>query len=376
MPGGETAPHQRSIVADVDCDRRRLQRTLEAATEVFGVRAAAVSVAVASSGVVSAAVGTDCDGAPLDEQSAFRVGSVSKTLAAAAIIGWALADGVSLDADVRDLVAWRPERVAGVTDGTISLARLLSHTAGLGVHGYLGYPPDAPVPSIRQVVLGEPPATGERLCVICEPGTVVRYSGGGYSVAQMVAEELAGRSLADLVHRFVIDPLALHRTWVGEPPDPVGRAHRGGRNSRAGRRGLVDGFADGEPVAGRWMVHPELAAAGAWSTARDLVTVGTAIAAGRRGLGPLPADVVELMLRPSGCPGEAAGHGIFLDDATDPSWAYHSGGVIGYQAIMLTSLDGSIVAAATTNDWPRGAPCYRSVLRTHLDEYGPPPSFL
>jgi CubicO group peptidase (beta-lactamase class C family) len=65
----------------------------------------------------------------------------------------------------------------------VTLRQLLSHTAGLNVHGFLGYRRDLPVPTLGQVLLGARPANNEPVLIDSVPGTQRRYSGGGFCVA-------------------------------------------------------------------------------------------------------------------------------------------------------------------------------------------------
>jgi CubicO group peptidase (beta-lactamase class C family) len=92
--------------------------------------------------------------------------------------------------------------------------RLLSHTAGLSVHGYAGQTPDRPLPSIEESLSGE--AGGSFPVELLEvPGRRWWYSGGGYSVLQLLVEELTGRPFADYMQAEVLEPLGMRASSFG-----------------------------------------------------------------------------------------------------------------------------------------------------------------
>ena len=121
--------------------------------------------------------------------TAFQAASISKTVAALTIVRLAERGALDLDADVsRYLKSWRPP--PGLT-----LRALLGHTAGLGVHGFPGYPQGAALPTLPQILDGTPAANTEAVRPVSPRGVVV-YSGGGYEVAELaVTASAKGKDL-------------------------------------------------------------------------------------------------------------------------------------------------------------------------------------
>ncbi|WP_268239665.1 serine hydrolase domain-containing protein [Deinococcus radiotolerans] len=144
-----------------------------------------VSVAVIQDGHIAWAKGygvLSADGAArVGTETLFQAASISKAVTATAALTMVQDGRLPLDAPVNAaLRAWtvparRPEWAAGVT-----VRRLLSHTAGIGAPGYLGYRAGQPVPSLLNVLRGEAPATSPAVRVERAPGQAYRYSGGGY----------------------------------------------------------------------------------------------------------------------------------------------------------------------------------------------------
>ncbi len=254
-------------------------------------RVPAVSVAVVQGGTIEwarawglADAGT---GRPADTATLFQAASISKPVAALAALRLVDRGRVDLDADIgRYVKDWVPPRAAGVGDAPVTLRRLLSHTAGLTVHGFLGYEAGEEVPDVLEVLEGTGPANSPPVAVDLPPGTRWRYSGGGYTAVQLLVEEVTGRPFV-LVMRRVLDAIGMTgSTWEQPLPDSlVGRAAVGYRK-------------DGSPVAGRWHTYPEMAAAGLWTTPSDLARYAIAVGrwlAGETGGVLTPARTREML---------------------------------------------------------------------------------
>src|SRR5260221_462477 len=89
----------------------------------------------------------------------------------------------------------------------VALKHLLSHTGGLTVHGFLGYSPDLPVPTLIQVLDGVSPANSPPIRVDKAPETGFRYSGGGYTIMQQMLIDIEGKSFPAILKEKVLQPL-------------------------------------------------------------------------------------------------------------------------------------------------------------------------
>jgi CubicO group peptidase (beta-lactamase class C family) len=192
----------------------------------------------------------------------FQAASISKPVTAMGALRLVQEGVLDLDADVNDMLsAWQVPDPEGeyTRERKVTLRGLLSHTAGLGVPTYFGYPAGADVPTVPQVLAGEPPASSEPVRVVQEPGSGYRYSAGGYTVVGQLLEDVTGKPFADLMRELVFDKLGMRRSTFAQPlPEAMAAgaatAHR----------------SNGEPVPGRWHTYPELGTAGLWSTPSDL----------------------------------------------------------------------------------------------------------
>lgn len=193
-------------------------------------------------------------------QTLFQAGSISKPVAALATLRLVQEGKLHLDENVNDrLRAWKvPENQFTKTE-KVTLRRILSHSAGLTVHGFAGYAAGEPVPTVVQVLDGEKPANSPPVRVDVVPGTIWRYSGGGYVVMQLLVSEQTGEMFPVLLHSLVLGPGGMtHSTYQ----QPLPEAMRG--SIAIPYRGT------GLPVKGGPHTYPEMAPAGLWTTPSDL----------------------------------------------------------------------------------------------------------
>ena len=223
-----------------------------------------LSLAIIKDGKIAVAraygVVDDVSRAPVTTATLFQAGSVSKPVAALGALHLVDEGTLSLDADVNaKLTSWKIPENRFTTTEKVTLRRLLSHTAGLTVHGFPGYDVSAPVPTLVQVLDGAPPTNTAPIRVDTTPGAIWRYSGGGFTVAQQLMIDVTGQPFPRYMQLAVLGPIGMTSSSF-EQPLPGARASL----TAAGY------YADGTPVRGRWHLYPEMAAAGLWTTPTDL----------------------------------------------------------------------------------------------------------
>lgn len=216
-------------------------RTLAASMEEHHVPA--VGLAVIKDGNV---VGSEVIGAPSD--TVFQAASLSKPVAAVAALLLVQRGKLKLDAPLTRAGNWPLPASVFTESKRPTLRQLLSHTSGLGVSGFLGYEAE-PLPALDDMLDGKPPANSSAMLFEAEPGSIWKYSGGGYLVIQKLIEGATGQPYAQFVAREIFEPAKM--TSSGYGPGPAFQGHDG--------LGLPIGF----------RLHPELAAAGLWTTPRD-----------------------------------------------------------------------------------------------------------
>ena len=223
-----------------------------------------LSLAIIKDGKIAVARGygvtDDSSKTPVTTATLFQAGSISKPVSALGALHLVEAGTLSLDDNVNDkLRSWKvPDNRFTATE-KVTLRRLLSHNAGLTVHGFPGYDVADRVPTVVQVLDGAPPANTAPVRVDTTPGAIWRYSGGGFTVMQLMVTDVTGQPFPQFLQKTVLGPAGMTSSSF-EQPLPNAMAAR----TAAGY------YADGSPVRGRWHVYPEMAAAGLWTTPTDL----------------------------------------------------------------------------------------------------------
>ncbi len=258
----------------------------------------------------------------VDINTLFEAGSVSKPIFAMAVMRLKQKGILDLDKDVNEYLKswkipankdWQPK---------ITLRQLLSHTAGLTVHGFPGYLKSEPIPTLPQLLNGEYPANTGPVIVNILPGTTFRYSGGGTTVAQLTLMDVTGKPFPAIMKEELFNPLALKYCTYAQPlPDSL------------------EGIAStafpykGRPINGRFHVYPEMAAAGLWSNPSELATLLIEVQRGLKGESSLyKKETIEEMLKPQKIMSEI-GIGFFLESKGDSTRFGHNGWDEGFVAM-------------------------------------------
>jgi CubicO group peptidase (beta-lactamase class C family) len=302
-----------------------------------------ISIALLDGGAITetrqAGVARAGSDAPISEHTLFQAGSISKSVAAACALRL-VADGrLDLDEDVNDrLASWRIPSNDGWAP-RVTLRHLLSHTAGLTVNGFAGYPTGTGVPSTVDVLNG----LGNTMPVVVAglPGLGYSYSGGGYTVIQQLLVDVTGKDFPALAGELVLDPVGMRDSTYAQPLPP----DRAGDAASGHHMGPV-------MVPGGWHTYPEMAAAGLWSTAADLARFFLAVRASVLGHDGalLPQRLAEQMVAPAH-PTSGYGLGLELTPPESPRTIGHRGNTQGFENWARIAIDSGRGAVIMTNGY-------------------------
>jgi CubicO group peptidase (beta-lactamase class C family) len=222
-----------------------------------------VSIAVIHHGAIEWAQGfgvASVGGAPVNAETLFQAGSISKPVAAMGTLRLVQEGKLSLDTDVnKTLTSWKLPDAAVAGGKPVTLRELLTHTGGTTVHGFPGYAAGEPVPTLVQVLDGEKPANTPAIRIETAPGTKWNYSGGGFTIMQLMVVDVTKEPFPKFLRDTVLKPIGMtHSTY--EQPLPA--------EMRAMAAAPYDG--KGNAVPGGAHTYPEMAAAGLWTTPTDL----------------------------------------------------------------------------------------------------------
>ncbi len=288
-------------------------------------------------------------------ETLFQAASISKPVTALAAMRLVANGTLSLDADVSKAIdGWQ-------ADAPITLRQLLSHSAGLNVSGFSGYKVGKPVPTEVQVLNGAAPANSARVRIESPPGTAFNYSGGGLTVVQLLMSQRTAKPFSNVMQEILLTPLGMSESLFSQPlpQDWIGRAASGHQN--------------GAVIPGRAHIYPELAAAGLWTTPRDLGKVALDMQAALAGRPTKVAtsEIVKQMLTP-----QIGGYGLgfALETRAGEALFRHSGLNEGFETNLVASAsaDGPQMVVAVMTNGQGGTMVANAVLRAIAREYGWP----
>lgn len=162
------------------------------------------------------------EGKPVDRNTVFQVASLSKWISAFGVMK--LVEEGKLDLDIpvsKYLTRWHLPESEFNNEG-VTVRRLLSHTAGLtdGL-GYSGFEQGVPTQRIEESLTHASDADegiSGAVQVGIDPGSEFKYSGGGYTLLQLLVEEVSGQSFASFMKESIFKPLNMTHssyTWEG-----------------------------------------------------------------------------------------------------------------------------------------------------------------
>jgi CubicO group peptidase (beta-lactamase class C family) len=204
-------------------------------------------------------------GALVNPTTLFQAASISKPVAAMAVLKAVQDDRLSLDEDVnRYLTSWKVPASEHTASQPVTLRGLLSHTSGTDDgFGFPGYKPGAAAPTPVQILNGEAPSNVKAVLIARPPLTAFKYSGGGITLVQLLMTDVFKRPFPELLRDTVLAPIGMSQSVYEQPLS----AERDKNAARGHDR-------TGAARDAKWHVYPELAAAGLWTTPSDLARFG------------------------------------------------------------------------------------------------------
>ncbi|MFA6034982.1 MAG: serine hydrolase domain-containing protein [Myxococcota bacterium] len=267
-----------------------------------------------------------------DMKTRFQACSLSKPVAAASLMTMVQEGALRLDDDANMLLkSWKIPQNAFTAQKAVTARMLMSHTSGINVGGFGGYAAGAALPTLVQILNGQPPANNEAVLVVGVPGGAYSYSGGGYEVIHQLLQDLSGEALADFAQERLFRRLWMTSSSYVQPP------------AEADLAVLASGHdGDGTVITGKFHIYPELGAAGLWTTPGDLARFLMEMqqAAGGHGAVLTAATAGEMLTRQVSI-GEGGdfGLGFMLNDGAWGQRFSHSGANAGFRTFMVAYRD-------------------------------------
>jgi CubicO group peptidase (beta-lactamase class C family) len=282
---------------------------------------------------------------PVTEDTVFRIGSVTKTFTAIAVLQLWEQGLVDLDAPANDYLRAYRLIPAKAAHRPATVRQLLTHTAGLPelVHPWRAYTPTLgqtvrfgqQLPTLADYYRG-------RLQLVAEPGTTHTYSNHGFATLGQLVQDVTGEPLDRWFRDRLFDPLAMADT------DLV-------RSERVRSR-LATGYAlrtAGPHPVGDWdVVTP--AAGSVYSTTTDMARYVAALLAGGTGQhgSVLQPAALASMFAPHYQPDPripGMGLAFFRSEVGGHLVVEHEGLVPGFSSQLSLAPDDGIGVLAFTN---------------------------
>lgn len=279
---------------------------------------------------------------PVTINTLFQAGSISKSLNGVGILRLVQEGKLNLDSDINIyLKSWKFPYDSLSKGRKITIANLLSHSAGLTVHGFDGYEKGYAIPTLIQILNGENPANNKAIRSMYEPSLKSEYSGGGITISQLILQDVTGLPYDTYMWSNVLKPMGMSNSFYAQPP-PADKENL-----------LATGYYnDGAAVKGKYHIYPEQAAAGLWTNPTDLAKyiIETQLSLKGKSNKVLSPETTRLRLTPY--IDSSAALGVFIIKKGNEKYFNHSGSDEGFVAEYYGSMEngnGVVVMANTDN---------------------------
>lgn len=279
---------------------------------------------------------------PVTSETLFQAGSISKSLNSIGVLKLVQDRKLDLYTDINYyLKSWKFPYDSNSKGKKITLINLLSHTAGLNVHGFPGYAVGDSLPTLIQVLNGTPPANTPAIRSAFEPGLRYQYSGGGTTISQLIVQDVSGQPYDEYMWKNVLQPLGMLNSSYTQPP-----------SSSRQKQLATAYYADGKQVKGKYHIYPEQAAAGLWTNPTDLskYIIETQLSMEERSSKVLRMEWARLRVTPY--IDSVAALGVFIPVIGGQKYFNHNGQDEGFTAVYYGSMEGGngVVVMCNSDD--------------------------
>lgn len=294
---------------------------------------------------------------PMTTETLFEPGSISKALNALGILKLAQDKKIDLSTDINTyLTSWKFPYDSLSKGKKINLAQILSHNAGLSVHGFPGHDIKGPIPTVIEILNGKKPSLTPAVRSVFEPDLKYQYSGGGTTISQLILTDVTKQDYDVWMYENVLKPIGMINSSYSQPPaknkrDLCATAYR----------------KDGTAIEHKFHVYPEQAAAGLWTTPSELCNyiIDMQLAYQGKTSKVLSPEMVKLHLTPYN--NGRTSMGSFIEDSKGSKYFQHSAGNDGFCGQLVGSLDegNGVVVLLNGNEGKLLSEVVNSVAKTY-----------
>lgn len=267
----------------------------------------------------------------------FQAASISKSLNAMGVLRLATQKLLDLHRDINDyLQSWKLPTDSFTQNQKVTLARLLSHTAGLSVHGFMGYKRGDSIPSDNEILDGRPPSNSPAVRSVLAPGVKSQYSGGGIMITKRLVIDHTGMAYDKYMDKFVLKPIGMVHSSFEQPPSTKVLSL------------LATGYNPTGQVPGKFYIYPEQAPDGLWTTPEDLgyfiIEVQKSLLGKSNKV--LSKEMTTTMLTPVM---KNAALGVYVEEHGGQRYFRHAGNNVGFKCEYIGSMENGNGLVVMTN---------------------------
>jgi CubicO group peptidase (beta-lactamase class C family) len=235
----------------------------------------------------------------------------------------------------------------------ITVLDLLTHSAGTSVSGFEGYKSGSEIPTVVEILNGTKPSNSAKIELIATPKQQYAYSGGGFTILQNIMDQVNPTAKFDeTMKKLVLNPCNMSQSFFGAMPE--NKQHK-----------AATGYSwSGVAMPSKWHTHPELAAAGLWTTATDIANWVIAVQRSLQGNAnavmkkPFAEKYVTKKFTKSADEGMAGGVFVHNYGQATPNYFSHDGSNHGYSTYFIGHLSKGYGMVILTNKYQ----AYNSVI--------------
>jgi D-alanyl-D-alanine carboxypeptidase len=282
-------------------------------------------------GVVVRGFADAASGAPVRPETRFQIGSISKSFAAVVAMQETAAGRLDLRASVNDLVPWLglPEPL-----GPITPHHLMTHSAGLVIGNEDAPSALAAVPILREQRVGFAP--GERFW----------YSNEGWKIVGLVLEHVTGTPVHELLRERVLVPIGMASSAAAITNDAQADCATGYRTIFDDRPPRVS-----HPLVPAAWLPFNTADGSIVSNVLDMSAYARMLLAGGAPLldGASFSTLTTPVMDDEDWPTFRYAYGLWVGEEDGRRRIWHSGGMLGYTALLIVEPDEELGAVMMLN---------------------------
>ena len=164
---------------------------------------------------------------PMADDTLYQIASISKAVSAWGIMKLVEKGQLDLDAPVENYLSRWKFPPSEFDSSAVTARLLLMHYAGTSLSGCGGSPYDAQWYTVEDILYGrtpgldqtqlkyvekwglDPESYGKPVHLLHAPGSKFEYSGGGFTILELLIEELSGKDFTTFMSEEILDPLGM-----------------------------------------------------------------------------------------------------------------------------------------------------------------------